>query len=314
MKRELEFRAYLKKHKPRSENDYVCYCKRIESAFGKEIDELIVNVQSISRIKEVLHTNGASAKHITSCISGFNAYLEFAFHATAPSAGGIILPSASRYHVARANGVPLTEDVAFVAQTLEQEYASIVQFAKDVLFPSGVCHIPFDYIPVIISDETPFQDSPDGKEKVLGTFFPSEKPYIEIYYRNGNARNPAQFRKCLAHEYLHYLHYAYAGAEFYNAKKELKEALADFFGVLYSVYRHGKDDLAIAKSRYALWEKNFGTYWPYAYALHFCRVGGKTMEYASDYSQYVRQRSVGKFVQIFCSTPHPDDAFDDLIK
>ena len=200
--------------------------------------------------------------------------------------------------------MPLTTDVAFVCETLEQEYDGVVRFAEKLLPQTE-----FKYIPIIISNQEPMHDSPDGGEKILGAFFASEKPHIEIYYRNADPHDVAAFRKCLAHEYMHYMHYVHAYKEYDNAKKELKEALADFFGVLYSIHRGQKDDLRVAKARYSSWKKNFGTYWPYANALYFYQVHGKEMKFSSDYKQYEDYGCIGKFIQVFGSTLHPDDAY-----
>ena len=88
----------------------------------------------------------------------------------------VVIHESSLYHVSRAEDVPLTADVALVCETLEQEYASILRFAEMLLPP-----MELKYIPIIISSEEPMMDSPDGGDKILGAFFASEKPYIEIY-------------------------------------------------------------------------------------------------------------------------------------
>lgn len=310
MKREAAFEVFLIKNHKRNPEAYINYCNNIERAFGgKDIDDIISSHQSISKVRTKLEAMFPKKHSVDDYMAGLNQYLKFAISSHASAVVSSTVSGAPvLYHVARAKGVPLSNDVILVAETLEQEYAYIVQFAKDLLQQG--C---FDYIPIILSDETPMQDSPDGGEKILGRFYHSEKPYIEIYYRNGDPNCPAQFRKCLAHEYLHYLHCAYAGSAYDSAKKELKEALADFFGVLYSVHRHEKDDLAIAQVRYNQWEKLFGSYWPYAYALYFSIVHGDAMKFSSNYSQYEKHGSIGKFIQIFFTTTHPDNAFDALI-
>lgn len=225
---------------------------------------------------------------------------------TKPTSAKFIGNFDKSYNVARAKGVSLTTEVEFVCRILENEYASIIKFAEDLLVQGN-----FDSIPIIVSDEIPpKQESPFGEEKVLGKFFESAKPYIEIYYRNFDANDAASIRNCLAHEYLHYLHYVFAEEEFDDSKTEkgLKEGLADFFGFLYSIHRHGKDDLNVAKKRYDSWEKYFLTFWPYANALYFMRINGKEIKYSENYNNYIKKNCVGKFVQVFFSTQHPDNA------
>jgi hypothetical protein len=241
-------------------------------------------------------------------MSGLNRYLEFSVDAASKKPASHIISTTPLYHVVRGKGVALTPDVAFAAQVLEQEYASILQFAQMLLRQGN-----FDYIPVIISGETPMQDGPEEEQIVAGRFFSGPKPYIEIYYRNIKSGDAARLRNCLAHEYLHYLHYMHAKAEYDNANKKLKEALADFFAVLYSIHRHNKDDLAQAKARYNTWRK-FENRWPYAFALYLYSVHGREMTFSTSYKQYEQHGCIGKFIQIFLSTTHPGFAYDSLIR
>lgn len=299
-----EFKVYLKSNS--LPEKYFGYCEKIEEAFGgMDIDNIILSYKYISDVRNKLHTITASSGSISNYITALNHYLNFAFSATKPiTISCATSHSLSWYHVSRAEDVPLTADVAFICAILEQEYASVVSFAEK-LFPQS----EFKYIPIVISNKEPMQDSPDGGEKILGAFFASNKPYIEIYYRNADPHDAASFRKCLAHEYMHYLHYVYADKKYDDAKNELKEALADFFGVLYSIHRGQKDDLKVAKARYDSWKKNFGTYWPYANAFYFYQVHCKAMKFSSDYKQYEEYGCIGKFVQVFRSTIYPDDAY-----
>ena len=303
MQREKEFILYLQKNgSPSKVKDYPTHCRAVEKSLGDvDMDDIIVDYKNIMKVKDQLLSGGYPAGYM----SGFNEYLKFAFSPAKSTAIPVTTSrSVSQYYVSRAEDVPLTTAVAFVCETLEQEYASIARFAEKLLPQTE-----FKYIPIIISNQEPMHDSPDGGEKIFGAFFASEKPHIEIYYRNADPHDAAVFRKCLAHEYMHYMHYVYADKEYDNAKKELKEALADFFGVLYSIHRGQKDDLRVAKARYNSWKKNFGTYWPYANALYFYQVHGKEMKFSSDYKQYEDYGCIGKFIQVFGSTLHPDDAY-----
>lgn len=311
MKRRVDFEAFLRK-KSKSLSyvrDNINYCENVEKAFGgMDMDQIISSHKNISEARTKLEKTFATKSSVKNYMSGLNRYLEFSVDAASPKSATHMIGATPLFHVVRAKGVALTPDVVFAAQVLEQEYASVIQFAKKILV-QGI----FDYIPVIISDEMPVQDGPEEEQKVLGRFFAGQKPYIEIYYKNIKSNKAATLRNCLAHEYLHYLHYIYAGAEFSNASKELMEALADFFGVLYSVHRHGKDDLTMARSRYRAWKKFEGC-WPYAFALCFYTVYGNEMKFSTDYSQYEKHGSIGKFTRIFFSTTHPDSAYDALIR
>ena len=306
MIRKKEYRLYLQKNcSPAQVKDYPSHCRAVEKSFNNlEIDDIIVDYKKIFAVKDALLAHG----YPVSYMSGFNEYLKFAFSTSNLGAKSLTpFRSLSLYCVSCAENVSLTTDVALVCETLEQEYASIVCFAEK-LFPQ----LELKYIPIIISNEAPMHDGPDGGEKILGAFFASEKPYIEIYYQNADYHDAASFRKCLAHEYMHYMHHVNAGKKYDVAKEELKEALADFFGVLYSIYRGQTDDLNVAKARYNSWKKNFGTYWPYANALYFYKVHGKEMKFSSDYKQYYDYGCIGKFIQIFGSTIYPDDAYKTM--
>lgn len=303
-----EFEIYLKNN--RLPEKYFGYCTTIETAFGgKDIDAIISSHKNITNVRNKLQSITTSKGSINCYITALNHYLKFILSYSKPSIVSRAISYSSQYHVARAEGVPLSADVSFICETLEQEYSRIVRFAEK-LFPQ----LELKYIPIIISNEEPMQDSPDGGDKLLGAFFASDKPYIEIYYLNGNPHNAAAFRKCLAHEYMHYLHYVIAGNKFDEASRKLKEGLADFFGVLYSIQRGTKEDLKVAKARYDRWVKYFDTYWPYASALNFYKVHGKEMNFSSDYAKYKSHGCIDKFIQVFYSTKYPDDAYKAMIE
>ena len=295
MRRKAEFESYLQaNHTLSTTQHYMTYCNDVEKLTGKDMDDIIVSCQEIITTKAAIDAK-YSPSSITQILCGFNAYLQFAFSATKLTTTPFATShSLSRYHVSRAEDVPLTTDVAFVCETLEQEYDDVVRFAEKLLPQTE-----FKYIPIIISNQEPMHDSPDGGERILGAFFASEKPYIEIYYRNTDPHDAAAFRKCLAHEYMHYLHFVIAGKKFDEASRKLKEGLADFFGVIYSIQRGTKADLKAAKSRYDRWVKYFDTYWSYASALNFFKVHGKKMIFSSDYAKYESHGCIDKFVRVF---------------
>ena len=174
------------------------------------------------------------------------------------------------------------------------------------------CTPPYCYVSEVLWKYEPFTYN------IGGEFYDGVEPHIVLYYNNfdnpsvSNQHFLAAIANTLAHEYLHYLHYAFAKEKFSEAKEGLKEALADFFGVLYSINCGDEYALEVAANRYDLWKKREGSGWPYADALWFYRVHGKEMEYSSNYSDYECFGCIGKFVQIFGSTRYPDCAYKDL--
>ena len=250
------------------------------------------------------------------------------------------------------NSVPILEQDSRLCEFLENEYVKIRKLAKNILRnipidfdvipvyisekqPTATyykdpefllsemkkhcseckkeqCTPPYCYVSEVLWKYKPITDN------ICGEFYGGVEPYIVLYYNNfdkpsvSNQQFLAAIAKTLAHEYLHYLHYAFAEEKFSDAEEGLKEALADFFGVLYSINCGDKYALEAAENRYDLWKKREGSGWPYADALWFYRVHGKEMEYSSNYSDYECFGCIGKFVQIFGSTRYPDCAYKDL--
>ena len=236
--------------------------------------------------------------------------------------------------------VPFAEREENLRSELENEYPKILEFAKRIFGADN------GYIPVYLSKKTPpsskykvkktflnklrrknQQEIGDLEREILDTgtivtttvakFFPGEKPFIEIYYKN----LPTKYRleeaiNYLAHEYMHFMEFVYTvknkAAAFSDDR--VSEALADFFGVMYSINRGQKSDLSVAINRYDLWRILEGSGWPYAYALYFYRVNGNKMTFSSSYSDYIRHGSVDKLIDVFSSTLNPKDAYDKLIK
>ena len=154
------------------------------------------------------------------------------------------------------------------------------------------------------------------EDRIAGLFI-DKTPHIVIYFNQFCADTwdeyIAKISKTLAHEYAHYLEYAYCKV---NASKSyqdacVSEAIADFFGVLYSVNRGGKYDLKVDEDRYNLWKKREGSNWPYAYALHFLSKPYKVN--LSDYDSYEMEKAVKKLREVFQLTPNAKDAYLKLI-
>ncbi|MBR5544707.1 MAG: hypothetical protein IKU66_04460, partial [Clostridia bacterium] len=160
-------------------------------------------------------------------------------------------------------------------------------------------------------------------EKILGEFFDAPVPYIVLYYKaidgKTHAEKIAQLSNVLAHEYMHYMEYRLCkskGVKFYKNPK-LSEAMADFFGVLYVIKRPeycSVEKVEVAQKRYKTWVKRFDTCWPYAEALRFYTVYGKTMKFSDEYKDYCIHGSVDKFCRVFANSNLPKVAYNILLK
>lgn len=239
--------------------------------------------------------------------------------------------------------VPSVERDEDLRAGLELEYPKILAFAQKTL--GALVDPDLHYIPVFLSKETPFskpvlvdkryinrlkRNYEKGKEltqdqlaildggmirsePIVASFFEGEAPYIEIYYNNiycSKSHNLTFAIMYLAHEYMHFLHYSYVAqrgiADPLNIKK-LNEAMADFFGVIYSMDLGGKDDKAVAQRRYEIWLGRDGSGWPYAYALKFFN---KPYKYRLiDYSSIQTDNAIQKLKNVFAKTTDPKEAF-----
>jgi hypothetical protein len=155
-------------------------------------------------------------------------------------------------------------------------------------------------------------------EHIAGEFIQDQQPYIIIYYNviNGNGSNEliANVSKVLAHEYMHYMEYIYClahGVSSYT-NKFLSEAMADFFGFIYSIKCKTAASIAIAQKRYYLWEDRFGSCWPYAEALHFCTVNGSYLRFSNEYNKYVKHGCEAKLKEVFHRSLDANTAYKTL--
>lgn len=131
--------------------------------------------------------------------------------------------------------------------------------------------------------------------EVLGEYI-KERHQIIIYYRaikesiwkyeDISLDFYAKVSMVLAHEYFHAMHYAVApGHTLWNnsayrnvkgyQKREIREALADFFSVLWC-YEKAKDFkntayMNVANERFDSWKKQLYSAWPYAKAMYLMR-------------------------------------------
>jgi hypothetical protein len=75
---------------------------------------------------------------------------------------------------------------------------------------------------------------------------------------------------------------------------------------------HSGELVQVARERYNLWKKRFYSPWPYAQALLFYEVCGKTMAFSEDYTDYEMHGSIQKLVSVFDRCTDIDQAYDIL--
>lgn len=152
-------------------------------------------------------------------------------------------------------------------------------------------------------------------ESIAGRYYGGAEPQIVLYFQNfaspWDMKNPAftaAISKTLAHEYLHFLHDYYARTIAKKkfdplANKNLREALADFFGVLYALQQ---GNATVAEGRYIQWLDRENTDWPYAHALKFFTK--PYQENLTDYSATEMSVAIQKFRNVFQNTADPKAA------
>lgn len=139
------------------------------------------------------------------------------------------------------------------------------------------------------------------EDRMLGCFtWGKNRPQITIYYMNFHTSSYKTFYamifNTLAHEYMHYFEHLVRRrlARRFTKNKIVSEAMADFFALLCSVFKHDSYSLEVAQKRYNLWLKRQNSNWPYSCALYFFLVNGRVMNFSADYNDYVQQGSVEK--------------------
>ena len=158
--------------------------------------------------------------------------------------------------------------------------------------------------------------------RIAGEFIADDVPYIKIYFNQFDAKSADEYISMiinvLAHEFAHYLEYEYCKlnhAKHYQDAR-VSEAIADFYGGLYSRYRSEQVkhtfDLQVVEKRYNKWKEREGSGWPYAYALHFLNAPYKSK--FSEYSDAEIDTACDKLREVFESTPNAKDAIDKLTK
>lgn len=160
---------------------------------------------------------------------------------------------------------------------------------------------------------------------LAGAFYPGHDqfgPHIVLYYNAIDGvtfeQKLANFVQVLAHEYMHYMQWRYCsacGVSFYE-NEEVSEAMADFFRVIYAIKWQKRmpsgELVTVARNRYQLWEKRAGSSWPYAQALCFYTVCGKTMGFSDHYADYEKHGCIQKLVSVFQQCTDSHQAYDKL--
>ena len=139
-------------------------------------------------------------------------------------------------------------------------------------------------------------------DRIAGKYVPGD-PRIYIYYNQFDAHcwdeYIAQIRNTLAHEFVHHLEDTYCMSfgkkPFQDAR--VSEAVADFGGVVYSIYNGGKYDLDVAQQCYDAWVDRLGSSWPYAHAYYLVYKMPNPLHVT--FNDYYRYGSFDKFFDVF---------------
>lgn len=346
LRRSNEYKKFLSRffEKKKTVSNYACYCNTAERVLGRDLDDVVCDFNEIAK---ALASLAAEPSYVRKAFEYYISFYYAPKQSWADSQKGTILPMPKKPSleplVQYYSDVPSVERDEDFRAGLELEYPKILAFAQKTF--GALVDPGLHYIPVFLSKETPFsktvpadkryinrleRDYGKGKEltqdqlaildggmirsePIVASFFKGETPYIEIYYNNIYCSKPHNLTFAimyLAHEYMHFLHYSYVAqrgiADPLNIKK-LNEAMADFFGVIYSMDRGGKDDKAVAQRRYEIWLGRDGSGWPYACALKFFNKPYKCR--LIDYSSIQTDNAIQKLKNVFAKTTDPKEAF-----
>ena len=227
---------------------------------------------------------------------------------------------------------------------LKNEYIRIVDFAKHV-FGDLIEEKEYDFIPVILNPDKPVRECPATEEyldklsrrieerqditkeenetlrtgiirySLLATFHFGANPRIEIFYCNTEARSREDYltilKNCLAHEYMHYLHACYCNRIRNNdtyKDDEIREGVAEFFAMLFTLYRDGASDWLFAEKKYWSWAKMFNSGWPYACALYLYSAKGEEKLFTERIWDFKDNGCLDKLIEVFIKSSCIADA------
>lgn len=227
---------------------------------------------------------------------------------------------------------------------LKNEYNRVVDFAKHI-FSSLFDEDVYACIPVILNPDKPVsycqatdeyldklsekrerQDTTEEEYEildegvipcsVLAEFYRKPEPKIVIYYQNtcANSRDDylAILKNALAHEYMHYLHYCYCdtiGDMSTFDDESIREGIAEFFAMLFSLYRDSVSDWYFSEQKYWNWAKMWGSGWPYANVLYLYRSHGKENFYTERIWDFKDNGCIAKMLDVLKKSADFADAY-----
>lgn len=249
---------------------------------------------------------------------------------------------AIRYH----EKVSAVERVFNLCVDLKNEYIRIVDFAKHI-FGDLLDEDVYNFVPVVLNPDKPVsyhqateeyldklsrkreqrQDTTEEENEILdkgiivcpilAQFYRKPEPKIEIFYLNTAASNQEEYlsilKNALAHEYMHYLHYCYCDKignyDTFN-DDSMREGIADFFAMMFTLYRDNVSDWRFAEKKYLSWTKLFNSGWPYADALYLYKVSGKEHFYTERIWDFMDNGCVKKLTDVLKNSIDLSNAYN----
>ena len=322
-----------------SVNGAVSHCRMIQLAYHDDLDAVVGKPASLEKLYQCL----ADQTNYKWALQLYEEFCQDTPLSWSISHGTPLKRGADRelFHIRYDAAVTPDRQIPGLCAQLESQYVWILDFAKE-LFGDLIDDGDYRYIPVVLSPDTPADKVFEVSERyyrqlakkaekgdvlsstqervleervirtaVLGEFTWNPQPKITIYY-NAAAHYPtfgeyiSAMVNCLAHEYMHYLHYSRCltyGMFYFFENDVLGEGMADFFGMLFSLRRGTGEDFHLAKTRYFMWYDLLDAGWPYAYAKCFYTVGRKDLPFSADLQEYYLHGSLQKLRKVLEDCP-----------
>ena len=331
-----------------SVNGAVSHCRMMQLAFREDLDAVVGNSDRLER----LYSELSSQVNYKWALQLYEAFFHIDPIVGQPFSDKPLTRDADRElcHIRYDGSVSPDKQIPGLCALLESEYVWILDFAKEI-FGNLLEDEDYRYIPVELSPELPPDRIYPAREKylrelekkqekgkpltdaqknileekgirtkILGEFTWGRAPKITIYY-NAAAENCtfgeyiSAMVNCLAHEYMHYLHYrrclSYGMFCFFD-NDALSEGMADFFGALFSLRRKTAEDFQLVKKRYFMWNDLLDSGWPYAYAKCFYTVDRKDLPFSADLQEYRLHGSIQKLRKVLEDCPDLGRAYNRM--